>query len=559
MNIEVNGKSLSLTQSDFVAQGGQACVYKKHSTAYKIYHNPSDLIPNGKIDELSQIGIANVLAPQAIVYDRNKPIGFSMRYVSGTEFLCKLFTKSFRDKNNITPQDINALVKIMQDTLFAIHAKDVLGVDLNQMNFLTNKKFDDVYFIDVDSYQTRSYPATALMESVRDRQIKNNKWTKNSDWFSWACVVFELYVGNHPFKGRHPDFSPKDWMQMMDKNISVFNPKSKMPPATQPLTVIPKGHLKWFEAIFEKGDRCPPPQPDHIDIIIAKPKAQIISSNSSFNIELIGKYNGQIMAVRWIDGIRYVITKNTIYSNDREINLGISVENRSRLDIVPVRGDKPVIIKHNPVTNEQIIVDFAGKELDSFNASGFFVANDLLYSVVNETLLETQFLLMNKKVISSKQIIANIFHNNSVFDGLVIQNMIGTCRAAIPFEAGKCAIIHMKELDKHRIIDAKYKSRIAIIISERNGDTFRTVFVFDKSFNSYSARIEKIIDLCDANFIVKDNTVCIAENGTFLEAFANNDKIKQFNSPLNGGEELICYKNDTYVINKDELLKIQSK
>jgi len=67
-------------------------------------------------------------------------------------------------------------------------------------------------FLDVDSYQTPSFHADALMESVRDPLIQNNKFTELSDWYSFGIVVFQMYIGIHPFKGRHPNFKKNEWL-----------------------------------------------------------------------------------------------------------------------------------------------------------------------------------------------------------------------------------------------------------------------------------------------------------------------------------------------------------
>src|SRR6478736_593639 len=194
----VNGKNLMLKQSDYKAAGGEGVVYVKNGNAYKIYHDASKMIAVGKIQELSALTMPNILGPKDIIYHNNTPVGFVMRYVSDTEFLCKLFTKGFRDKMGVTPDQINHLVKGMQDTLHEIHNKNILVVDYNEMNFLVNRGFDTVYNIDVDSYQTPSYRATAIMESIRDRKVKSGKFTKESDWFSFATVAFQMYMGTHP-------------------------------------------------------------------------------------------------------------------------------------------------------------------------------------------------------------------------------------------------------------------------------------------------------------------------------------------------------------------------
>lgn len=562
----VGGKNVMLKQSDYKASGGEGIVYVKGPYAYKIYHDPKKMIAEGKIKELGAVrNMPTVLGPQDVIYAGNVPVGFTMKYMADTEFLCKLFTKGFRDKNNISQDTINELVVNMQDSLYGIHSGGLLVVDYNEMNFLVNNSFDTVFHIDVDSWQTPSYSATAIMESIRDRKVQNRKFTKESDWFSFACVAMQLYTGAHPYKGRHPDFAPKDWQQMMDKGISVFNPKCKLPPACQPLNVIPKGHLKWFESVLEKGERTAPPDPDKMQVSTGPVKpAIILSSTDKFNIDLVRKYDSKIQAIRYIDGICYVITQSQIMGDQKEFvsfapQAGY-VAQRTIRDIVAVQGDKPVVTEFNKVEGKLRYKTFEGKEVGVIESKGCFVSNRAVYTVVGDSLIEVSFRNGGLKTTAMQQSVANIFHNHQVLDGFIVQNMLGTCRFAVPFAAGKCQTVHVKELDTSRIVDGKYDSHIAIVIAEQGGKYNRHTFVFSEDCSQYTSRVEKDIDLEDVNFIVKDNKVCIASFNDTLEIFADNNKVKIIpDSPLGNNDKLISFKNNVMVVNNDSLYQVIAK
>jgi len=563
----VGGKSVSLTQSDYKAAGGEGVIYVKGSNAYKIYHDPVKMIAAGKIQELSVLApLANVLGPTDVIYKTNNPVGFVMKYMKDTEFLCKLFTKGYRVKNNIAQPTINGLVKILQDTTEKIHGHKILLVDANEMNFLVSPRFDNVYFIDVDSYKTTSYPATALMESVRDRKVKGNNFTENSDWFSMGITMFQLYVGCHPYKGRHPDFAAKDWPTMMDKGISIFNHKCNLPPATQDLNVIPKGHLRWFEAIFEKGDRLPPPQAD-ATAPVGPVVAKIVQGNDKFNITVEYAYDmSKVVAARFIDGICHAITEKAIWANGKLLThltptSGYTAQ-RTIQDLCPVQGDKPVLLEWNRIDAKLVYKTFDNvsvKQIGEIESNGFFVANRCAYTVVRDSLIELSFINTGVKTTPLQQSVANIFHNHTIYDGVVIQNMLGTCRFAIPYMAGRCSVLRVKELDGTRIVDAKYDSGICIVIAERHGKYERHTLIFDKECRTYNARVEQDVELCDINFGVKDNDVVIAENGEKLEIFLDNSKIKLVDSPLNGNQKILTFKNDTYVVSETAICKITSK
>lgn len=553
-----------LKQSDYKASGGEGIVYVKGNYAYKIYHDPKKMIPTGKIQELAALNLPNVLGPQDVIYVGNVPHGFVMKYVSDTEFLCKLFTKGFRDRNGVTHDNINTLVRNMQDTLKKIHEKKVLVVDYNEMNFLVNNAYDTAYHIDVDSWQTPSYPATAIMESIRDRKVVNRKFTEESDWFSFGCIALQLYLGAHPYKGRHPDFNPKDWMQMMDQGISIFNKKCKLPPACQTLDVIPKGHLKWFEAVFEKGERSAPPDPDQVQIVTGPVKAKIISSNDKFNITVLRKYDSPIEALSYIDGICYAITQKSVLGDNKEFatfspETGY-VAKRTVKDLVAVQGDKPAIVEFNKLEGKLRYKTFENKEIGEIESKGFFVANRSVYTVVRDSLIEVSFRNTGVKTNAMQQSVANIFHNHQVFDGLIVQNMLGTCRFSIPYQSGRCETVRVPELDKARIVDARYESCVAIVMAEEAGKYNRYTFVFSKDCKTYTTRIDKDVDLEDINFTVKDNGVVIATANNYkLELFADNDKVKIVDSPFNSDERFLTFKNDLLAIGYDTLYKISSK
>jgi tRNA A-37 threonylcarbamoyl transferase component Bud32 len=184
MKVFIKGKGhhVELGSNEYISQGGQGKVYAKGNLVYKIYHDASNVIPEAKMQELSVLSDPSVIKPEDILCNsKNKVVGYTMRFVADTHPLCKLFTKSFKQRENISSDQILKLVQRMQDTVQHIHSNDILVVDLNEMNFLVSSKFDEAYFIDVDSYQTKSFPATVLMESVRDRHAKG--FTELTDWF----------------------------------------------------------------------------------------------------------------------------------------------------------------------------------------------------------------------------------------------------------------------------------------------------------------------------------------------------------------------------------------
>src|ERR1035437_1387606 len=256
-----SNKNITLTDSEYLAGGGEGEVYVKGSVAYKIYHDRSKMLHIAKMHELQALSdLPEIVIPAEILYNQNgQEVGYAMQYIQDREFLCKLFTKGFRAKNGIGNNDIIDIVKNMQRILNEIHKRKIIVGDYNEMNFVLDKGLKTVYHIDTDSWQTPSFKCTAIMPTVQDMTVPMGYFDENTDWYSWAVVIFQLYMGIHPYKGRHPNYTAKDFEKRVKDKISVFNQDVDIPATAQDFSVIPKIQLDWFKEVFEKGHRGIPP------------------------------------------------------------------------------------------------------------------------------------------------------------------------------------------------------------------------------------------------------------------------------------------------------------
>ncbi len=266
MDVYVQGRKVRLTQAEFRAQGGEGAVYVRGGTAYKVYADPAKMIPPAKMGELSALTLPDIVRPQDVLWDgRGTPVGYTMHAVPDALMLCQTFPKAFRDRAGLTPEKSLHLVRALQAGVRHVHGCGLLIVDLNEMNFLVDPQFGHVFFIDVDSYQTPRFPATALMDSVRDRHAQD--WDQGTDWFSFAVVSFQMFVGIHPYKGKHPAL--KTLEERMCANVSVLNPDVSVPATCLPWDVIPTAYREWYRTVFERGHRVPPPDGPQAVITLA--------------------------------------------------------------------------------------------------------------------------------------------------------------------------------------------------------------------------------------------------------------------------------------------------
>lgn len=561
-NLIVQNKgSESFTDSCYVAAGGEGTILKKGGKAYKIYHEEKKMIQVTKIQELQVLDkYDNILGPIDILFDYKRqktPIGFSMLYIKDTEFLCRLFNQNFKNDNNIDPDDIIKLVRKMQETLIEIHKNKILVVDFNEMNFLMDKKTYTIpYFIDVDSYQTPSHRATAIMESIRDRQIKNNQWTEMSDWFSFGVVAFQLYMGIHPYRGKHPSFKPNQWPERMEKNASLFCPGVQLPPSCPDMRVIPKPHLEWFKYIFDKGGRSIPPFPDGA-ILVAIPQAVMISSTGKFEVKELASYDEGIRSVYFSNGYRYLITNRGVYKGDM-LFYGFKTK-MPRVGLVGVPNSNPLI-----VIQDGDIIKFQNEKDEVFGsiiADGAMEYNGRFYTLRGSALFENYFENFNKPLHMVKRV-CNVFESaTKLYKGVAVQDVVGKCWLAIPFRSGSCANIPIPELDGYRIISSSYESQFCILMGEKKGKYSRFVLHFNEEHNDYTCRISEDVDFDDINFTVNAKGVCIlAIENDKAEIFKDNNKVYDFDSPpFSSAMKLLTDGMTVMFINKKKLYSVNMK
>lgn len=516
VNVLINGKqSLTLTQNDYKAQGGQGTVYVKGGKAYKVYHDPNNMIPEAKIIELKGITSATILAPTDILYDPKKqiPIGFAMKYVDNTEYLTKMFSRNFKDTNGIDAKMIIKLVTEMQHALEDIHKAGVLVGDYNEMNFLVDASTYSIpYHIDVDSYQTKSFPCTAIMDTVRDRRLPFGKFDELSDWFSWAVVTFQMYTGTHPYMGRHPNFKTTELDQRMIQRVSVFDKDVKLPKACHDFSAIPQNQLEWYKKVFNDGYRSAPPVASSAMFVPGFTPIVVVGSDG-FIVELITDYGDRILDVVYIAGVRYVITTKHIFKKDSEVF--DFTKTPTNVKLLNLLGYDPVIsVLQSGVMK---FFTFGREEIDTTNIDGYMTYNNVMYTIHNGSLIEHMF-TKGQRVMHSTKIIDTITPVFKAFEGVVVQDVFGKRRLSIPYASGLCASIVVPELEGHRIIDGKRTGQFVALITEKSGVYIRTMLHFDAKFSAYTIKMESGTSDTSINMVTHKNGMLVSiVNGDTVE------------------------------------------
>lgn len=507
MEVFVNGQSITLTQNNFVAKGGEGKIFQRGDLAYKIYEDLGKMIPPGKITELSQLHKPNILSPIELVLNKKRQnIGFTMSWLGDDVVaLCKLFTNTFRQNNNIENDMVIELVENIKKITQYIHSHDCLIVDGNELNYLVGNDFLTPYFIDVNSWQTKNYSATAIMPSIRDWTTET--FTPLTDWFSFAIVSFQLFVGIHPYKGKHKQYRKNDFVNRIKNRISVFNSGVSLPPTTRDFNLIPSEYKDWYYQIFENGDRKPPPTipgQARVSQVIIK----LIQSTGSFEITSIMELDEPILYHNPITNITKTKTKLYLGRTDYKISKGVEV-------LITPLEQIPILIKidSGQVQFKALKPGYAFKSM-ILNCSDMMIINDVLYLKNGSKLVEMDFKTNGQNIIPLIKMVWNIESLSSkLFSNVIYQSVLGKAFVCIPLpnKSSKSSFIikAIPDLDNHQVIDAKYDDHICILMTHSKNEYHRIILTFDDKFNKYNCRIVSGVDYMPLNFVVLDNGVCI--------------------------------------------------
>jgi len=532
------GRSISLTQKDFIAGGGEGQVFGKKNLTYKIYNDPSKMIPTAKMDELRLLARDNILVPKEIVYDdKNSPIGFTMDWVKRAQPLCRLFTNDFRDRHRVTPDMTIELVEKLKDTIFFIHQNHCLIVDGNEFNYLVDdQNFVVPYCIDVDSYQTPGFPATAVMNSIRDPLAK--KFNELSDWYAFAIVACQLFVGIHPFKGRHPRYHKHELEKRMKDHVSIFNPAVNCPPAAREFNLIPGGYRSWFKAIFEDGKRLGPPValPGGAgQVLVLKPQVKKINKAGYFNVKCIREFPEPVLRHQHVFGMGITFTRNRLYIDHRSFSAVPEEEvvfTPDRLAPVLVSIDQGYL-KTRSLDKRRILAPV-------LKAEKMMTVNNTLFVQNTGQLSQVAFIDHNDMILQTVSRTWSIMpHSAEMFSGLLIQNVLGKPYLVIPIpetgDKGRCIVKHLPELESCRVISASHDSGVVVILVHNNVSYHRLVIRFDDQYQNYACRLVEDIDPGAINFVTLSTGIVVMITEESIEVFnhrPDRPDIKQINDPL---------------------------
>lgn len=523
MKVHVGKSTVDLTKRDFVGQGGEGAIYIRGDVAYKIYTDPANMIPTGKVTELQALTRPEIVRPVEVVFSsRGAPIGYTMRALADTYPLCQLFTLAFKQRHALAPGALLALVRGMRETMDHVHKAHVLVVDANELNFLVDHTFARVYFIDVDSYQTAHYPATAIMESIRDRHA--HTFDEGTDWFSWAIVTWQLLTGIHPYKGKHPSIKGLD--ARMQANVSVLRPDVKVPAVCPPwASVVPPAYLDWYRAVFEDGKRLPPPVDFVATVAPVTAALKVIAGSDLFVIEPLANVGALVIyaaPARTLGGRGlFASTASGVWLYDKMDTHAAG----QAVHVAAVAGwDSPLLFWRDAggVVHAREVFRADEVSLDVQVVDGIFSYQGVVCLKIDGELHEVVARRVGSRTIVSTQPRANVMPRaTAIYDGVAIQDMLGVRFATVVPESGLCYTLALPDLQGRKVVDARFRGGVLMVVSERAGSYTKSIYKLDRATRVW-ADVRQVADPAsmELNFAVLDTGVCahVLEDGK-LELF----------------------------------------
>lgn len=506
MKVIVNGQSYHLNQNNSVS-GGEGTVYVEHGKAFKIYHDPKKMIPLGKFQELQNIKNPNVIKPEELIYDYHQNIiGYTMKPLYNTVSLSRVLTTDYQNGNSISHNDLINIMLSIKKLIEDIHNAKCLMVDINDSNILVDKDLN-VYIIDVDSFQTPNYKATALQEYAKDFSVKNYQFSELSDWYSFALLSFRLLIGIHPFLGRWSKYNKKDIQNSLEyrstHNISILNPEVVFPKSVRDFSFIPKHYYQWFIELFEKGKRLNPP--NDIGSIVSNAKDLIISLNQTIQFKKIAELNKNIKQI-------YSFFNQTVYLNESSVffNNQYTSITKGKKVIIFNQKNEPLLLKINSSKLESYnLVTHTIKLYDNIEAEDIFVFYNTLF-IKNQSNFTTYSLLnFSEDFFAVKQNITIMPFSSHVYDGCIYQNTMNKAWFYLVHDKETLPIVKINELDSKKIINAKYMNQMLYVVYEDNNEYIHKLFKMNHNFSEYKLIMTQHLDHSHINLTVNEKGIVL--------------------------------------------------
>ncbi len=511
---------VTVKPADHIATGGEGSLYRlSANTVLKIYTDPKKMQRDGmpdKITLLSGIKHPFIVSPKGLVFLAGKPIGFYMQFETG-EPIARVFTTAYRQRERFGDKDAASLVDGMRETIIEAHRSKALLVDANEFNWLVSRTKNKIEprVIDVDSWAIGKWKPSVIMPSIRDWQTKG--FNEGTDWFSFGIVSFQVFTGIHPYKGMLAGYQPNEMEKRMKDKKSVFASGVRLNSAVRDLNLIPNALRAWYRDVFEGDERSVPPTTK--EIRVQTPKIALVQRTV-----IVGGTEMLVFDMRY-DGVnerpvkihpagvielasgklvslktgKVIATKTKDHCEIINTQWGLLIAQWSRVDTT---FDFSMVLTDGTVTPVKSMI--TGNRLFRYYNRMFAIADAGMTEILVKHFGKEPLLVAG----SIWQIMAN---STTWFDGLGIQDTLGTPYFLLPFGDDSCAYVRIPELVNQKVVNAKAGMRFvaAVTLDTKSGQYNRHEFVFDKTYSSYKVTVTPQVT-SELNAVMLQKGVCVS-------------------------------------------------
>ncbi len=520
-NIQVvlEGKgSVILRENNYVATGGEGTIYRISDIVVKIYHKPNEAKQKGmqeKIRLLTGLKHPYIISPIGLVTSPSgDPIGHYLPYVDGHP-LSRVFTNNFWQHEGFSNKNASTLSHRMREVFSFAHSNKVILVDANELNWFLLFSHNDPkpQVIDVDSwvFENRIPSKVPKMPSIRDWHGK--VVSRESDWFSWEILTFQIYTGIHPYKGNLDGFASSDLEGRMKANASVFNQGVRLNRAVRDLSNIPTPLLSWYEATFQRGERNNPPSP--FDTGITTPRAALVmravttGRTGLLVLEKLIDYAGDPCIKTFHCGVALLSSgkivdlatkKNLLQAQSRNCEV-VKTPDGWLIAEMQNREVSFHYIEEGSLKSTQLTLKLNGYQLVSYE--------NRLFIVMDAGLTEIKMHTFGKPLASvTDKPLGSMLNSTKWFHGVGVMDAIGAKFIITPFGNDSGVQTRIKEIDDLRILSAKAGNRFVSLIGvDRSGVYQKVEIAFDRDYKSH--KVEKTqTDSSELNIAILPKGVC---------------------------------------------------
>ena len=480
LRIEHTGDVVSLGPADYLAEGGQGRVFARGDTAFKVYHDASTLPPADKLAFLSRLQAPGLVAPGPRLLDAaGEAVGFCLPLVVGAHPLARAATHAFRQRHNLgTPQALR-LVEQMRQTLVAVHRQGALVVDLNEMNLLLDDTLSAVHFIDLDAWQVPGHPATALLDSVRDRHAAVHghnhplagalRFDTGTDWFAFAVTAFQFLIGVHPYKGAHPTLTGLD--ARMGADCSVFDLQVRRPPTARDPAELPDDVAAWFRAVFQDRFRGPPCPFDRHRGRTRRPVAALPSDAGELSVQRlytvpeVPEADATLQAVVEGDVDRLALSPEAVWIEHRRAlprppgAVALAWLGSARRPVAAwVQGGRLCV--QDVDSQQRWACDFAARAVMQHEG--------VIYALGADTVVAVQGVGDAGGGVVTLRVVARVRPQASVlFEGVLLQRVPGARLATVFVAPGRALTVTLPDLADGEVIAAQAAGTVLVVVMRR--------------------------------------------------------------------------------------------